>query len=38
MLCALEFDGRAGRIRFARATHDTAAGPRLEPVCETELN
>ena len=38
MLCVLEFDGRAGRIRFARATQEPAASPRLEPVCETELS
>jgi PhoD-like phosphatase len=38
MLCALEFDGRAGRIRFAQASQETPAGPRLEAVCETGLS
>ena len=38
MLCALEFDGRTGRIRFAQATQETPAEPRLEAVCETELS
>ena len=35
MLCALEFDGRAGRIRFAGAGQETPGSSRLETLCET---
>ncbi len=35
MLAALEFDGRAARIRFARTVTET---PRLQPVCEADLS
>jgi hypothetical protein len=38
MLCALEFDGRTARIRFARSALDPAGPPHLQPVCETELS
>jgi hypothetical protein len=38
MLCALEFDGRAARIRFAGTGQDTPGSSGLEPLCETELS
>jgi hypothetical protein len=38
MLCALEYEGRTGRIRFARATTTDDGDPHLEPVCETTLS
>ncbi len=38
MLCALEFDGRAARIRFAGAGQETPGSSRLETLCETELS
>jgi hypothetical protein len=38
MLAALEFDGRAARIRFDRAAGDEQGAARLEPVCETYLS
>ena len=38
MLCALEFDGRKARIRFARTATDTAGTAHLQPVCEAELS
>jgi hypothetical protein len=38
MLCALEFDGRRARIRFARSAPDAAGTPHLQPVCEAELS
>jgi hypothetical protein len=38
MLCALEYDGRSARIRFAGVAQETAASTGLEPVCETELS
>jgi hypothetical protein len=37
MLSALEFDGRAARIRFDRAAADESGNPSLQPVCETPL-
>jgi hypothetical protein len=37
MLSALEFDGRAARIRFDRAAADPSGNPSLQPVCETPL-
>ena len=38
MLCALEFDGRAARIRFAGTGQETPGSSGLEPLCETELS
>jgi hypothetical protein len=38
MLCALEYDGRAARIRFAGAGQETPGSSRLETLCETELS
>jgi hypothetical protein len=38
MLCALEFDGRRARLRFARSAPDAAGTPHLQPVCEAELS
>ena len=38
MLCALEFNGRAGRIRFDRAVPDASGEPILQPVLETVLS
>lgn len=37
MLSALEFDGRAARIRFERTAPEAAGSPRLQEVCETGL-
>jgi len=37
MLSALEFDGRAARIRFDRAAADPSGNPSLQPVCEMPL-
>ena len=37
MLSALEFDGRAARIRFDRAAADPSGNPSLQLVCETPL-
>jgi PhoD-like phosphatase len=37
MLAALEFSGRAARIRFDRAVPDSSGDPALRPVLETEL-
>ena len=38
MLCALEFDGRAARIRFAGTGQETPGSSGLETLCETELS
>ncbi len=37
MLAALEFSGRAARIRFDRAVPDADGDPSLQAVCEMEL-
>jgi hypothetical protein len=37
MLCALEYSGRAARIRFDRAVPAGSGEPRLQPVYETAL-
>jgi hypothetical protein len=37
MLCALEFTGRAARIRFDRAVSAESGDPRLQPVYEAAL-
>jgi len=37
MLSELEYDGRRGRIRFARAVCDDASVPHLQPLCDTDL-
>lgn len=37
MLAALEFSGRAARIRFDRAVPDASGGPALRPVAEADL-
>jgi hypothetical protein len=38
MLTALEFDGRAGRIRFDQSVSETAGHPRLQPAGEARLS
>jgi hypothetical protein len=38
MLCALEYDGRTGRIRFAGTSQETPGSSGLETLCETELS
>jgi hypothetical protein len=38
MLTALEFDGRAGRIRFDQSVSETAGNPRLRRAGEAELS
>jgi hypothetical protein len=38
MLCTLEFDRRAARIRFDRAICDEDGTPALRPACETRLS
>jgi hypothetical protein len=38
MLCALEYEGRTGRIRFAGASQETPGSSGLETLCETELS
>jgi hypothetical protein len=37
MLSELEYDGRRGRIRFARAVCDDDSVPHLQPLCDTDL-
>ena len=37
MVSELEYDGRRGRIRFARAVCDDASVPHLQPLCDTDL-
>jgi hypothetical protein len=37
MLCALEFSGRAARVRFDRAVSAESGDPRLQLVCEADL-
>jgi hypothetical protein len=37
MLCALDFDGRAARVRFDRAVRDDAGQPSLQPAYEARL-
>jgi hypothetical protein len=37
MLSELEYDGRRGRIRFARAVTDDASVPHLQSLCDTDL-
>ena len=38
MLCALEFDGRAARVRFDRAITSEDGTPALQPACEARLS
>ena len=38
MLTALEYDGRAGRIRFDQSVSETAWHPRLQPAGEAKLS
>ena len=38
MIAILEFDGRAARLRFDRATTDKSGTPRLTATCEASLS
>jgi hypothetical protein len=38
MIATLEFDGRAARVRFDRATTDTSGAPHLTATCEASLS
>ena len=38
MLTALEYDGRAGRIRFDQSVSETAGHPRLQSAGEAKLS